>query len=153
MFGLGIYDRLVVLFQRLDFLPPLLARVIIGGIFITAGWGKLHNLEKVIEYFQSLNIPAASIQAPFAAACELVFGITVLIGLFTRISTIPLMGIMAVAIMTAKKNDIVDITSLFGFSEFLYIALLLWLFIRGAGLISIDRILLGITGRKEAGNS
>ena len=152
MFGLGIYDRLVVLFQRLDFLPPLLARVIIGGVFITAGWGKLQHIDKFIEYLQSLNVPVASIQAPFVAACELVFGVAILIGLFTRISTIPLMGIMAVAIMKAKKNEIIEITSLFGFTEFLYIALLLWLLIRGAGLISVDRTLLGITGRKEAGN-
>ena len=148
----GMYDRLVVLSQRLDFLPALVARVVIGGVFIPSGWGKLQNLEKVITYFKSLNIPAASIQAPFAASCELVFGLTILCGLFTRISTIPLMGIMAVAIMTAKKEEYTGITDLLGFSEFLYIVILLWLLIRGAGLFSVDRLLLGITGRKEAGN-
>lgn len=151
MFFLGFYDRLIVFIQRLDFVPPLIARLVIGGVFIPAGWGKLQNLEKVIGYFESLKIPLASIQAPIAAGCELIFGLTVLIGLFTRISSLPLIGIMTVAIATAKKDEILSATDLLGFSEFLYIVILIWLLIRGPGLLSVDRFLLGVTGRKEAG--
>ena len=45
---------------------------------------------------------------------------------------------MIVAILTAKMGDIKTINDLFEVSEFLYIALLLWLMTEGAGPISLS---------------
>lgn len=139
MSPIAVYDRLVVGLSHLEFLPQLVARITVGYVFIESGWGKLHNLEKVTGYFQSLGIPAAAIQAPFAAGSELVFGAAVLIGLFTRLSAIPLLVIMVVAIITAKREELNGISALFGFIEYLYIVLLLWLVVRGGGCLSLDR--------------
>src|ERR1051325_9033505 len=50
---------------KLDWLPGLLSRLTIGGVFIQSGWGKLHHLDKVVQFFTSLGIPAPQIQAPF----------------------------------------------------------------------------------------
>ncbi len=52
-----------------------------------------------------------------------------------------LMVVMMVAIATAKRDELSSVSDLFGFSEFLYILLLLWLLISGPGAISLDRLL------------
>ena len=123
----------------LSWLPPLLARVTVGVVFLQSGWGKLHNLQSVIEFFSSLGIPAPQLQAPIVSGLELVCGALILIGLLTRLAALPLMGTMVVAIATAKLKDLTGFTDLFGTSEFLYIVLLVWLATAGAGAISIDR--------------
>lgn len=144
MSPIALYDRGVAALTHLELVPLLATRLTIGWVFIESGWGKLHHLDKVTDYFQSLGIPAPAIQAPFAAGSELVFGVAVLVGLFTRLSSIPLIIIMVVAILTAKREELTGISELFGFIEFLYIVLLLWLVVRGGGFLSVDRLLIGM---------
>jgi putative oxidoreductase len=139
---LALYDRGTELLLKLDSLPLLIARLSVGWVMVESGYGKLGNLPDVTEYFRSLGIPAPELQAPFAAGSELLFGATLMLGLFTRISAIPLMVIMAVAIITAKREDLNGFSDLFGFIEYLYIALLLVLLVRGGGYLSLDRLLL-----------
>ena len=125
-------------FARLDFLPPLLARIVIGVVFVKSGWGKLHNLDQVIAFFTDLGIPAPQIQAPFVAGTELVCGALVLVGLATRFAAIPLIGTMVVAIATALWSNIDGPNALFGTVEFLYIVLLVGLVIGGGGRLALD---------------
>jgi len=127
----------------LRWLPPTLTRLVIGWVFLQSGWGKLHSLEKVTAFFTQLGIPAPEFQAKLVACTELVCGALILVGLATRIATIPLMITMVVALMTALKSDIHGLSDLFGVSEFLYIALLAWLGVYGAGPLSLDRIIAG----------
>jgi putative oxidoreductase len=127
--------------EKLDWLPGLLARIAIGFVFLQSGWGKLHHLDKVIAFFTSLGIPAAGVQAPFVAGVELVGGTLVLIGLFTRVASFPLIGTMVVAILTAKRGDIHEWGDLLFMPEFLFIVLLLWLIVKGAGVVSLDYVL------------
>lgn len=139
----GLHELLLTVADRAAWLPPLLARVTLGVVFIGTGWGKLHNLEQVVEFFQSLGIPAAEYQAPFVAATELSCGLLLLLGLATRVAAVPLMITMIVAIRTALWPDLGGLDDLFGAAEFLYIALLLWLSIGGAGAISLDFLIAG----------
>jgi len=67
----------------------------------------------------------------------------VLVGLFTRFAALPLMGVMTVAILTAKRPEIDGIRSLLAFEEFTYLAGFLWLFVAGAGRASLDALLFG----------
>ena len=127
--------------EKIDWLPGLLARIAIGFVFLQSGWGKLHHLDKVIAFFTSLGIPAANIQAPFVAGVELVCGTLVLVGLLTRAASFPLIGTMVVAILTAKRGDIHELGDLLFMPEFLFIVLLLWLIVKGAGDVSVDRVL------------
>jgi putative oxidoreductase len=120
-------------------IPELVSRITIGYVFLESGIGKLQNLPKVVGYFESLKIPFASIQAPMVSCFEVVFGLFILIGFFTRLSAIPLMGIMAVALLTAKASEITDFSALLGMIEFLYIVILLWLATHGSQSLSIDR--------------
>ncbi len=133
--------------------PILLSlRLILGSIFISSGWGKLHNLDRVIGYFQSLGIPAASIQAPMVGTIEFVGGLFLLFGVFTRLAAIPLAATMVVAILTAKWDDVRQAFSsggfldgwlaFAGFQEVDYLVMLVVLFTFGAGAWSVDRLLM-----------
>ena len=133
------YNKAFSCTDKAAHLPSMLARIIIGWIFIEAGWGKLHHLDHVVEFFTSLGIPFPQLQAPFVATVELVGGIFILIGLFTRLSSLVLIPVMGVAILTANRADIEDVSSLFSMSEFLFIILLIGLVVHGAGCFSADR--------------
>lgn len=138
---LSRFRRLVLRVSTgLRWLPPTVARLTLGWVFVESGWGKLHNLEKVVGFFTDLGIPAPQFQAPLAAGTEFVCGVLLLLGLAMRLASLPLIGVMIVAIGTARASELTGLSELFGFIEFLYIALLLWLGAYGAGPISLDRI-------------
>jgi len=146
---LSRFRRLVLrVSARLRWIAPTLARLTLGWIFLQSGWGKLHNLPKVIGFFSQLGIPAPQIQAPLAASLEFLCGALMLLGLATRFASLPLIGIMIVAILTAKRDDIHEVSDLFGMSEYLYIVLALWLGGYGAGPLSVDYL---VARRLDAG--
>jgi len=53
--------------QAFRWLSPTLARLTVGLVFFQSGWGKLHDLEKVTDFFTQLGLPAAAFQARFAS--------------------------------------------------------------------------------------
>ncbi len=139
--GLSRLRRLILrVASSLRWLPPTVTRLTLGWVFIESGWGKLHSLPKVIAYFGELGIPAPQFQAPLAATAEFVCGILLLVGLATRLASLPLIVTMIVAILTARRADLNGVSDLFGFIEYLYIVLCLWLGAYGAGPISLDAV-------------
>ena len=127
--------------EKTDWLPPLLARLVLAIIFIQSGWGKLHNLSNVIEFFKTLGIPAPSLQAPFVAGVEFFGGILVLVGLLTPLAAFLLACTMVVAILTARLGDVHTIGGLANLAEVSFLVMLLWLVWEGAGKISLDYLL------------
>ncbi len=136
-----LHEQILSVSQRLTWLPPLLARVSVGLVFVTTGWGKLQNLDQVIEFFRSLGIPAPELQAPFVAATELSCGLLLVLGLATRFAAVPLVITMVVAIRTALWAELEGAIDLLGREEYLFIVLLAWLAVAGAGAVSLDAIL------------
>jgi putative oxidoreductase len=130
--------RLSVWRERTAWLPPLLARLTLAAIFVQSGWGKLHNLPQVIDFFKSLGIPAPALQAPFVAGVELVGGLLLIVGLLTRLSAFLLAGTMVVAILTAKLSDVHSIGGFANLPELSFFLLLIWLVWEGAGKASLD---------------
>lgn len=127
-------------------LAPLVARVTLGLVFVQSGWGKLQHLDKVTAFFTDLGIPAPALQAPFVSGVELVGGLLVLLGKGSRIASVLLAATMLVAILTAKRADIMGLTDLFGVVEWTYLVLLGWLAVNGPGALSLD----GLAGRVRA---
>ena len=115
--------------ERLAFLGPTLARLTLGVVFIGTGWGKLHGLQKVTEFFTELGIPAPGFNAVLASTAEFVCG------------AIPLIVTMTVAIITAKSADLHGLSDLLGFEEWTYIVLAVWILVAGPGPLSLDRVL------------
>jgi putative oxidoreductase len=127
--------------DRLAWLGPLLVRISLASVFVVTGWGKLHDLGKVTGYFTELGLPLPGLTAIVVATTEFVGGSLVLVGLFTRLASLPLAFSMLVAILTAKRGDIDGVATLFGFNEFTYLACFVWLVVAGAGAVSLDRVL------------
>jgi putative oxidoreductase len=127
--------------ETLSPFAPLVARCTLGAVFVSSGWGKLHHLDKVIGFFTELGIPAPGLQAPFVATVELVGGALVLAGLGSRIAALLLSATMIVALLTAKRAELMGITDLFGVVEWTYLVLLGWLVLSGPGRFSVDGLL------------
>jgi putative oxidoreductase len=126
--------------REFSWFPPSIARLVVGWVFVSSGWGKLHNLEGVVAFFRDLGIPFPELQAPFVAVTELACGALLLAGLWTRLAALPLVAVMGVALATALRDRIDGIVSLFGLAEFLYIVLLAGLVAHGAGPFSFDAL-------------
>ena len=133
-----ISNRIRGLLEFFEWLPPLVARITVGWVFVESGWGKLHHLDKVTGFFTDLGLPAPAFQAHMVSGIEFAGGLLLLAGLLTRIASVPLMIIMLVAIATAKKDDLHGFSDLIGFSEYLYMVLLFWLTVKGPGLLALD---------------
>jgi putative oxidoreductase len=125
----------------LRWLSPTIARLTVGLVFFQSGWGKLHDLETVTNFFTELGIPNPAFQARLASSAEFVCGGLLLLGLATRFAVVPLIVTMCVAIRTALWANVDGIGSLVGLLEFSYIALLVWLGTDGPGPLSLDRLI------------
>jgi putative oxidoreductase len=141
--------RLLALADRLSFLGPTLARLTLGVVFIGTGWGKLHGLDKVTDFFTELGIPAPGFNAVLASSAELICGALLLVGLLSRLASIPLIVTMIVAILTAKHADLHGLGDLLGFEEWTYIVLAAWIAVAGPGPFSLDHLLQGILARRS----
>jgi putative oxidoreductase len=142
-------ERALQATQKLSFVGPLVARVTLGVLFMSTGWGKLHSLDKVTAFFSELHIPAPAFHATFVSYVELVGGALLLLGLATRFAAVPLVVSMAVAIITAQADEVHGLADLFGLVEWTYLALLTWLAISGAGALSLDRVLFSAKKPKQ----
>jgi putative oxidoreductase len=134
--------------KYLGWLGPLLLRLTIGVIFIGTGWGKLHDLPKVVAYFTDLHIPLPEFQARLVATLEFVGGLCILLGLATRFFAAPLAFTMIIAMATAKTAELADahgferFTTVLGFEEWSYFVMLVLLVVTGPGLLALDRLIL-----------
>ncbi len=128
------------MFEPLKWLPPLLARVVMGVVFVISGWHKLHGLARFADVLTRFHVPAPAFFSPLVAYCEFIGGILLLAGLFTRFAVLPLTAIMIVALATAKAAQITSVTALFGASELGYVLLFAYLFVFGAGALSFDAL-------------
>jgi len=129
------------LLRRVVWLAPLLGRLAVGLLFLSTGWGKVHSLDKVTQFFVQLKIPMPALNAVVVAYSELVCGALLVIGLLTRLATVPLIVSMVVAILTAKLADIHNVFDLVGADEFTYLCVLIMLALIGPGKASLDQVL------------
>ena len=133
--------RALGLLERVAWLAPLLGRLSVGLLFVSTGWGKAHSLDKVTKFFIELKIPMPALNAVVVAYSELICGALLVIGLFTRLATVPLIVSMVVAILTAKLGDIHGLFDLVGADEFTYLCVLMMLAVIGPGKVSLDELL------------
>jgi putative oxidoreductase len=138
---LELRKRVLGTLAHLGWLPPALARLTLGVVFSSTGFGKLQNLDKVTGFFVELGIPAPAFNAALVAWCELLCGGLLLVGLLSRLATVPLVVTMVVAILTAKRSEIHGLADLVGTVEFAYLVLLVAVGIGGPGAASVDAIL------------
>ena len=92
--------------------PFILAiRLYWGWQFMQAGWGKLHDIGKVIGFFTELGIPAPVLNAYFVSALEFAGGLLLVVGLSSRLIALLLAVDMIVAYFTADREALFSIIS------------------------------------------
>lgn len=120
-------------------------RIVIGIIFFKAGTGKLFawydgpGIEKVIGFFTQMGIPAPQFNAYLVGGVEAVGGLALIVGLFTRLFSIPLAITMIVAMLTAHKPNLTEPIPMAFYYVLVIFAACVALLDRGAGRLSIDR--------------
>lgn len=122
-------------------LGPLCIRLGVGAVFTVHGWQKLTEIKPAnfAKFLDSLGVPAPETVAWIQTFVELGGGLLLIAGLFTRLVTIPLIGILIGAIWLVK----VDVGFVVGDAtgaelETGLIAGLLGLLFIGPGRLSID---------------
>lgn len=81
----------------------LLIRIMVGAVFLSEGIQKfLHASEIGAGRFARIGLPAPEILGPFVGGIEIVCGTLVLLGMLTRLAVLPLLIVMATALVTTK---------------------------------------------------
>src|SRR5262245_39343945 len=102
----ALRERLLGYTKKVEWTGPLLVRLTVGIVFMRTGWGKLHGLDDVTQFFTDLHIPAPHFNAILASSTEFFGGLCLILGLFTRLAALPMAFTMVIAILTAKRADI-----------------------------------------------
>ena len=142
-----LYDWPRVVTGWFTWLPPLAVRIVVSWVFLWSGWEKLHALPRMIQNFREWGIPAPELLTPLASGIEFAGGLLLLVGLFTRLASIPMMIVMLVAIASAKWGDVDSLETLLGFEEVSYFVMFGYLAVAGPGPLSLDHLVLKATRR------
>ena len=136
----GVKGRIAVVTELLGRVPlpllQLLFRIALASVFMKAGLTKLSGWEYTVQLFaDEYKVPVLppEIATMFAVAVELSCSSLLLLGLFTRLATLPLLGMIMTIQIFVYPN---------AYSEHLtWGSILLFLLTRGPGLFSLDRLL------------
>jgi uncharacterized membrane protein YphA (DoxX/SURF4 family) len=77
-------------------------RLMVGGVFLSEGILKFVYPNQGVGRFTKLGIPMPELTANFIGGLEIVGGLLLIAGLFTRVIAIPFIVEMVVAILTTK---------------------------------------------------
>ena len=132
----------------------LVIRLYWGWQFFLTGKGKLADLDKPTQYFQSLGIPLPHLQAILAGTTECFGGLLLLVGLASRLISIPLGTVLMVAYLTADievaKNIFNDPDKFLAADEFLFFYAVILVLLFGPGKFSIDWLIKRLTTKSSA---
>lgn len=135
----------------------LIIRLYWGWQTSVSGYGHLTHVADMIENFKKWHIPFPEINVYISGYTELIFGIILLLGLASRITTIPLIINFFVAYLTAshdtvqqslaaiftKPDDFVSDTA------FLFLFASVIVFVFGPGVFSLDWVIGKIYRKKK----
>jgi putative oxidoreductase len=123
----------------------LFVRLYWGWQISQNGWGKLHNLPHVTEFFAGLGLPAPGPTAIFVATFEFIGGILLAIGLLSRVAALGFVIDMTMAYITADREALLSFWSapekFYGADPFIFLFVGLLILIFGPGKIALDTLL------------
>jgi len=149
-----MYELYVRLISKLRSPFLLIIRLYWGWQFFLTGKGKLMHLDRTATFFANLHIPMPKLNAVLAGSTECFGGLLLLLGLGSRIITVPLIFTMIIAYLTADfekvKNILSDPDAFVSAApfQFMLTAAIVWIF--GPGVFSLDAIIAKVRGGKKA---
>jgi putative oxidoreductase len=133
----------------------LVLRLYFGWGFMSAGLGKLLNVETQAVFFANWGIPLPTLNVYLAGTTETVCGFLLLVGAASRIITIPLIGTMFVAYLTAHTEQLYALWGntplFFKAPPFPYLFTCCVVLFFGPGLLSVDGLLKSVLECKHHG--
>ena len=143
--GRDLHARLVTLLNYLQSPFLLFVRLYWGWQFVQTGWGKLQDISKPIGFFTDLGIPFPVFNAWFISLLECFGGILLIVGLASRLISIPLVIDMLVAYVVADREALKSIFSnpdkFYAAAPYTFLIASLIILIFGPGALSIDHLL------------
>lgn len=124
--------------KSISWLGPLLVRLSFGYFWLETGWAKLQNLDGFTQRFIGWDIPFPAFSAGLSAWTELLGGALLMLGLFTRMTCIPMAINMIVAIAFVVIKNVSGIDEFVELDETLYTLVFIWLMLAGPGKVSLD---------------
>ena len=120
----------------------LFVRLYWGWQFMQTGWGKLHNLAQVTQFFTTLGIPAPGSTALFVGCVEFFGGVLLIAGLASRLTGLVLTGNMLVAYLTADREALFSFFSspgkFYGADPYTFLFAAALILIFGPGWFALD---------------
>lgn len=144
------HDRFFDLVSGLQSPFLLCVRLYWGWQLVESGWGKLHNLSKVTEFFTSLNLPMPAQMAVLISCLEFFGGIFLALGLFSRLTALALTINMIMAYVAADREALLSIFSdpdkFYAAAPYTFLIASLIILIFGPGKIAVDTLLAHFLG-------
>jgi len=141
------YDDFASIMSRFESSLLLAIRLYWGYQFMQDGWGKLTHLEKVTDFFTSLNLPAPHMTALMVALVELCGGFLFTLGIASRLTSLVLFVNMTMAYLSVP-DDRVNFSHIFskpedfyGAGPYTYWFAALLILILGPGKFAVDTLL------------
>ena len=136
------YSLLITGGNSLQSLFLLFVRLYWGWQFWQTGWGKLHRLPQVVEFFASLGIPAPALNAYFISGLECCGGILLAVGLGSRLLALLFTADMLVAYITSDRAALLSIFSkpddFYAAAPYTFLVASLIILIFGPGRFALD---------------
>ncbi len=105
----SLYSRFKNTLTQIDCIPLLLIRLYLAPVLIQAGWNKVIGFADTVAWFGNaewgLGLPVPAVLVTLTIAAELVGGVMILLGFFTRLISIPLIVTMFVAMITVHGKN------------------------------------------------
>ena len=140
-----LHDQFFALVSYLQSPFLLLVRLYWGWQLAQSGWGKLHHLGNVTEFFASLGLPMPAQTAVFIACVEFFGGIFLALGLFSRMTGLVLTVNLIMAYVLGDREALLSFFSdpdkFVAAAPFAFLVVALIVLIFGAGRISLDTAL------------
>src|ERR1700723_2268787 len=141
---LKTYGRFIRLLSHFESPLLLAVRLYWGWQFAQDGWGKLTHLDRVTQFFTSLNLPAPGTMALMIGLIELAGGILFALGLGTRLVSLVLFVNMTMAYLSVPEDrtNFFHILSkpddFYGASPYTYWFAALLILVLGPGAFALD---------------
>lgn len=135
------YFRVRDALHSMQWLGPLLVRLVFGYFWWETGWAKLHNLDAFTGRFMDWGIPFPAFSAGLSAGMEFVGGVLMFFGLATRLTMVPMIINMVVALVVVVLPGISTLDDFVELDEVLYVTVFAWLLVAGPGRVSLDYLL------------